>query len=77
MSDLNFKPFYQDGTEMMEGDHIFVADHPRRIGKIFPPDHILSVLVGAEHGSVEITPCARGCLPLDEDTEFVGHSSHC
>jgi hypothetical protein len=72
MSAPDFKPFYQDGTEVMEGDYVLDAGNPRRIGKIFPPDHELSIHIGAKHGCVEFSPSALRYLPLEEDTEFVG-----
>ena len=68
MSKIAFKPFYHDGSRVMTGDRVSVAGGEIRIiGEIFPPEHILSTLIHAKHGSVEILPRTREYLPLNED----------
>jgi len=72
MSEPDFQPFYHDGTRIMVGDKVRDArGEVRFIGEIFPPEHLLSVLINAKHGSVEISPRTRECLPLNEDIDFV------
>jgi len=70
-----FKPFYQDGTEVRPGDVVRrCQERLTTIGDVYPPEHEMSIWVRAQNGCAEILPHTIEFLPLDEDTEFVSRA---